>query len=66
MQLLKSQKKKNTQKKTSKLGIMEKVGTTGEIWETHYLPRHEVVRADKDRIKLRTVFDNILKRVTSD
>ena len=31
--------------------------TPQEIWESNYLPRHEVVRADKDTVKLRIVFD---------
>ena len=31
--------------------------TSQEIWESNYLARHEVVRADKDTVKLRIVFD---------
>lgn len=38
-------------------GIIKKFGDLGELGKSHYLPHHQVVRADKQTTKVRVVFD---------
>ena len=38
-------------------GIIEEVSTPGKTGETHYMPHHPIIGADKSTAKVRIVFD---------
>ena len=44
-----------------KLGIIEDVQTQGDTGQVVYLPRKEVVKEDRSKFKLRSVFDASVK-----